>query len=289
MPAGGKPTMRSRRLGTALRRYRLAAKLDQEHAAEALDCSTAKISRIESGTSTARVAEVRYLLDLYDVDNVRTRSQLERLARESNKRGWWVDYGITDNMGDYVALETDATFIRTWHSALVPGLLQTPGYTRTLASGNPANTSPESIDQVVKTRQARRGQFTELETRFAAVVWEPAVTSPMPSATVHREQLQELLLDAGRSHVTLQILPLTSWTAARSSPPFVMLSFDDEWAPLAVGQDTHSNIAVQEDEEEIAAYGHTFDALRSAALTPEQTRRFIEKTLADIPEEDEKP
>jgi transcriptional regulator with XRE-family HTH domain len=288
MPASRKPTMRGRRLGTALKRYRLAAKLDQEHAAEALACSTAKISRIESGINSARVAEVRYLLDLYDVEDPKTRGQLEGLARESNKRGWWLDYGITDRMGDYIALETDATFIRTWHSVLIPGLMQTADYTRALAEGNPANADPEAIDQVVKTRQARRRKFEESAPHYAAVIWEPALTSPMPFHKAHREQLKELLLDTRRPNLTLQVLPVTEWVAARSSPAFTMLSFDGEWSPSAVAQDTHTNVVVLEDEEVIAAYGHTFDALRSAALTPTETRSFIQKVLADIPEEDER-
>ncbi len=41
--------MRSRRLGSALRRLREAARLDQQQAAEYIGGSKAKISRVEAG------------------------------------------------------------------------------------------------------------------------------------------------------------------------------------------------------------------------------------------------
>lgn len=289
MPTDRKPTMRGRRLGAALRQYRLAARLDQEHAAEALGCSTAKISRIETGANSARVAEVRYLLDLYEVDDLSSRHQLERLARNATKRGWWLSQPVPvpDKLGDYLALESDATFIRTWQTTLVPGLLQTADYTRALATANPTQSDENGVERVVAIRQERRKQFLASGARLAAVVWEPALTARLPSSKTHRAQLLDLLWFHQQPLITLQVLPLNEWPAATSSPPFVMLSFDGEWAPSAIVQDTHEESVVLEDEHLTTPYGHAFDALRSAALTTEQTRGFIQKLLADIPEEEE--
>ncbi|NSC21632.1 helix-turn-helix domain-containing protein [Streptomyces albus subsp. chlorinus] len=289
MPSDRKPTMRGRRLGSALRQYRLAAKLDQEHAAEALGCSTAKISRIESGANCARVAEVRYLLDLYEVKDRTTRSQLERLARSATKRGWWVNQPVPvpDKLGDYLALESDVTFIRTWQTALVPGLLQTAEYTRALTTANPAIEDEAEVDLVVSVRQERRKQFLASGARLAAVIWEPALTSSMSSPKTHRAQLLDLLWLQQQPLITLQVLPLNEWAAATNAPPFVMLSYDGEWAPSAVVQDTHQESVVLEDDHLTALYGHTFDTLRSAALTPEQSRDFIQKLITTIPQEGE--
>ncbi|MGW7518894.1 helix-turn-helix domain-containing protein [Streptomyces sp. NPDC054796] len=291
MPADRKPTMRGRRLGAALKRYRLAARLDQEHAAEALACSTAKVSRIETGVSTAKVAEVRYLLDLYEVNDQHTREQLERLARNATKRGWWPDHPVPvpDKLHDYLALEADATYLRTWQTTLIPGLLQTAEYTEALASANSTRSNTEHVEHLVAIRQERRKQFLKSGARLAAVIWEPALISRMPSPKTHRAQLLDLLWFHQQPMITLQVLPLNDWAAATSSPPFVMLSFDDEWAPSAVVQDTHEESMVLEDEHLTTPYAHTFDALRSAALTPEQSRTFIQRLITDIPEEDEVP
>ncbi|MGW0536103.1 helix-turn-helix domain-containing protein [Streptomyces sp. NPDC003032] len=289
MPAGGKATVRSRRLGATLKRLRLAARLDQEHAAEAVDCSTAKISRIESGVVSARVGDVRMLLDLYGVHDDEERYRLEKLARESNKHGWWLDYQTPTltQLGDYIALETDATYIRTWQPVFIPGLLQTPEYTRALVEANTEVTTPEAMDEIVKVRQERRRNFEESGTRFAAVIWEPAITNLMPSGKAHTEQLAHLAKMARQKNVTLQVLPLSEWAAARMSPPFVTLSFAREAAPEAVVLETLANSVILENHEDMANYAHAFEALRSAALTPDRSISFIRRTAQQIPREPE--
>ncbi|WP_247702479.1 helix-turn-helix transcriptional regulator [Streptomyces sp. F63] len=115
MPAGGRPTVRSRRLGAALRRYREAAKLEQQSAAEHIAGSITKISRLESGQVSARPGDVRLLLELYGVTDRETHLRLEQLARDSNKRGWWLDYpwAAKQEYADVITLESDATYIRT--------------------------------------------------------------------------------------------------------------------------------------------------------------------------------
>ncbi|MBO8198713.1 helix-turn-helix domain-containing protein [Streptomyces smyrnaeus] len=275
--------MRSRRLGSTLRRLREAARLDQQQAAEYIAGSKAKISRIESGQVAARPGDVRLLLELYGVQEAEVRRHLEQLARDANKRGWWLDYRVSPELSDYISLEHDATFVRTWQTVLIPGLLQTAEYTRALVEGNPSVTDSGVVEQVVKMRQERRRRFEESGARYSAVVWEPALSDPMPSREVHKQQLADLLEAIARPNVTFQVLPAAEWAAARSAPTFVMLSFDGEWAPSAVGQETHRNVAITEDEAEIAAYAHSFDQLRSVALNPTESREFIADTLDALP------
>lgn len=291
MPAGGKPTVHSRRLGHALKRLRLAARLDQEHAAEAVACSTAKISRIESGAVSARVGDVRVLLDLYGVESAEERVRLETLARNSNKRGWWLNFEFQapsmERLGDYLSLETDATYIRTWQPVFVPGLLQTPEYTRALTEANPEALGEGAAEAIATVRQERRRVFEESGARYAAVIWEPALTSPMPSALVHRAQLAHLMEMAEQPKKTIQVLPHSEWAAARVAPAFVALSYANEAAPDVIVQDTMVNSVIVDDQEDMVGYVHAFDALRSAALTPGQSVAFIRKIMNDIAVEKE--
>lgn len=287
MPAGGKPTVRSRRLGAALKRYRLAAQLDQEHAADALGCSKAKVSRVETGISGSRVGDVRVLLDLYEVEDRNVRAQLEHLARESNKRGWWLDYAgmVSEEHADLIALETDASYIRTWQPLFIPGLLQTPGYLKSLLDSSLTVYSPETVEKVVAVRQERARIIKETSgAQFAAVIWEPALTSPMPSGKVHREQLTHILNLAQRQNVTIQVLPFTEWRAAHLASHFVMFSFGPEPAPEAVAFDSTTSTVILEDLKDMAKHARIFEALRSAALSPEQSLTFLQKAIRDIPE-----
>ncbi|MFF2923000.1 helix-turn-helix domain-containing protein [Streptomyces celluloflavus] len=287
MPAGGRPTVRSRQLGAALKRYREAAKLDQQHAAEHIVGSKAKISRIETGQVSARPGDVRLMLELYGVEDRDVYRRLEQLARDSNKRGWWLNFpwAIKDEgFADFVTLETDATYIRAWQPLFIPGLLQTDDYIKALMSLSLTVHSPEMVDEAVAIRQARRKTIEESGAQFAAVIWEPALTAPMPSRKVHREQLLHIHNVAQRRNVSIQVLPVSEWQAAHLSSHFVMFNFGPEPAPQAVAYDTTTSSVLFEDPEDMATHAQIFETLRSAALTPDQSLSFIRQAMKDIPE-----
>lgn len=286
MPAGGRPTVRSRRLGTALRRYREAAKLDQQHAAEHIAGSKTKISRIEAGQVSARPGDVRLLLELYGVEDRDVYMRLEQLARDSNKRGWWLNHPWAtkkEGYADFVTLETDASYIRTWQPLFIPGLLQTDGYLKALLDLGLAVHTADETDEMVAIRQARRQTIEESGARYAAVIWEPALTAPMPSRKVHREQLFHIHNVAQRQNVSIQVLPTSEWQAAHMTSHFVMFSFGTEPGPEAVAYDTTTSTVLLEDLEDMAEHAQIFEALRSAALTPDQSLTFIRKAMKSIP------
>jgi transcriptional regulator with XRE-family HTH domain len=180
MPAGGKPTVRSRRVGSELRRLREAAGVTTAQAAEVLSCSPAKISRIENGIVSVRVVDLRILLDRYGDEDPERRAYLERLARDSNKHGWWQDYGdtIPPYYADFIGLEADASYIKTWETSIVPGLLQTPDYARAVMLANPAMISPGKLDNFISIRQERQARLEQgTDARLDAVIWEPALAT----------------------------------------------------------------------------------------------------------------
>ncbi|MFE7116826.1 helix-turn-helix domain-containing protein [Streptomyces sp. NPDC057654] len=284
--------MRSKRLGAALRRYREAAKLDQQHAAEHIVGSKTKISRIEAGQVSARPGDVRLLLELYGVEDLNVHRRLEQLARDSNKRGWWLNYPSAtkeEGYADFIALETDATYIRTWQPLFIPGLLQTDDYVKALMDLSLSTHSPEDLDEAVAIRRARRQTIEEDGAQYATVIWEPALTVPMPSPKIHREQLLHIENVAQRQNVSIQVLPLSDWKAVHLSSHFVMFSLGPEPAPEAVAYDTTTRTVIFEDLEEMAKHARIFEALRSAALTPEQSLTFIRNVMKGIPETEKEP
>ena len=91
------PVVRSRRLAAALRRLRLTSGLTIEEVAVQMECSTAKLSRIENALVTVRVQDARELLDLYGVHGSEREDLLE-LVRQAKGRAWWHAYA--DLMAD---------------------------------------------------------------------------------------------------------------------------------------------------------------------------------------------
>ncbi|MFB0618652.1 helix-turn-helix domain-containing protein [Streptomyces sp. AGS-58] len=287
MPAGGRPTVRSRRLGTALRQYRQAAKLDQLEAAEVIATSQARVSRLESGHVTARVIEVRLLLDAYGVTDPEVRDKLEDLAKHSKNRGWWLEHAahLRPDYLDHIALEDDATYIRQWQPALVPGLLQTPAYAEAVIAAGPDYVAPEVLEQLVKVREGRQVKIGEGGASYTAIFWEAAVAHPIVSAEVHREQLAAILAVAKRKNVTVQVLPFSAGVLVASIPAFSSFSFDSEPAVEAVSMENLRGTSVLEAPEDLAAYGNAYDLLRSAALAPDASARLIRDILRNTKEE----
>ncbi|MET9845733.1 Scr1 family TA system antitoxin-like transcriptional regulator, partial [Streptomyces ossamyceticus] len=189
MPAGGRPTVRSRRLGAALKRYRQAAKLDQPQAADLLGVHQTRISRIESGHVNARIVEIRVLLSAYGVDDPEVLAKLEDLAKRSKHRGWWLEHAehLRPNYLDYISLEDDATHIRVWAQVLVPGLLQTPAYAESVITAGPNYIAADLVAQLVKVREARQAKIEEGEAAYTAILWEPVILHPMVGVANHCE------------------------------------------------------------------------------------------------------
>jgi transcriptional regulator with XRE-family HTH domain len=287
MPAGGRPTVRSRRLGTALRQYRQAAKLDQPQAAEVIASSQARISRIESGHATPRVIEVRLLLDAYGVSDAKTRDKLEDLAKYSKKRGWWLEHAdsLRPDYLDHIALEDDASHIRQWQSVLVPGLLQTPAYAELIITEGPSELSSERIAELVKVRSRRQERITEGGIEYTAVLWEAVITYPLLTNAVHREQLAALLEASQRSNVTLQILPFSSGTLAAGTSAFAAFSFDPESEVEVVTMDDLMSTTILEDPDDLAVHVKTFALLQAAALSPAESAKLIRSKLRSIGED----
>ncbi|ULR52400.1 helix-turn-helix domain-containing protein [Streptomyces deccanensis] len=284
MPAGGRPTVRSRRLGAALKRYRQAAKLDQLAAAEVLGVDPARVSRIESGLVTARILEIRVLLNAYGEEDPEVRSKLEDLAKRSKHRGWWLEHAahLRPDYLDHISLEDDATYIRAWAQALVPGLLQTPAYAEAVITSGPNYVAPERVAQLVKVREARQAKIEEGGAAYTAIIWEPVIIHPLVSVGIHQEQLANILEVGRRRNVTVQVLPLSAGTLAGEISAFASFSFDAEPVVEAVTLENLRGTSILEAPEDLAAYTLAFDQLRSAALAPDASAQLIQRARERI-------
>ena len=282
MPVGGKPTVRSRRVGTELRRLREAAGVTTAQAAELLNCSPAKISRIENGIVSARVVDLRLLLDRYGDQDQEHRAYLERLARESSKRGWWQDYNdtIPPYYADFIGLETDASYIKTWEPTAVPGLLQTPEYARAVMLANPAMISPDKLDNFISIRRERQARLEQdTDVRLDVVIWEAALITTVGRDEVQRGQLSRLLELMDRPNISVQVLPLEAGDKASMSGSFVMFSLGSERSVSTVFVENLTSSQYLERDQELRGYTLVFDALRSAALSPAASATRIRQRL----------
>ncbi|WP_427920814.1 helix-turn-helix domain-containing protein [Streptomyces sp. cg40] len=287
MPVGGRPTVRSRRLGTALKTYRLAAKMDQLQAADVIAAHQTRVSRIETGHVSARPLEIRAMLEAYGVHDLEVRQKLEEMARQSKRRGWWLEHAehLRPDYVDHIALEDDATYIREWQPIMVPGLLQTPAYAEAVIADGPHYLEPERVAQLVKVRVGRQAKIEEGAASYTAILGEGVVTHPLVSVDIHLEQLSAILEIGKRKNVTVQVLPFSAGVLAGYSCAFYSFSFDEEPTVEAVAMDNLRGASVLEGAEDLAAYANAYDLLRSSALTPDASAKLIRGVLRNLKED----
>ncbi|MGX1270699.1 helix-turn-helix domain-containing protein [Streptomyces phaeoluteigriseus] len=287
MPVGGRPTVRSRRLGAALKTYRQAAKMDQVQAAEVIAAHQTRVSRIETGHVSARPLEIRAMLDAYGVRDLEVRQKLEELSRQSKRRGWWLEHAahLRPDYLDHIALEDDATYIRQWQPALVPGLLQTPTYAEAVIAAGPDYVAPEVLEQLVKVREGRQAKIGEGGASYTAILWEAVITQPLVNLDIHRQQLTAILEIGERKNVTVQVLPFSAGALAATTSAFSSFSFDSEPVVEAVTLENLRGTSVLEAPEDLTAYANMYDLLRSAALAPDASARLIRDVWRNMKEE----
>ncbi|MFF1903493.1 helix-turn-helix domain-containing protein [Kitasatospora sp. NPDC058218] len=285
MPDEARPSVRGRRLGAELRRLRSVAGKTTEDAANALRCSRAKISRIETGVSGIRQLDLSVLLDLYDITEPEYRGTLEALAQGSKKQDWWEAYRdiVAPTYIDYMVLESDARHIHHWATTLIPGLLQTEAYARAVLEAVPAVVDAERVGQLVKIRMERQVLLTRTDPpRLQAILWEPIVRCPVGGREAWRAQLGRIIDLARLPHVTVQIVPLTAGVTAGASGPFTTISFTDSPSPAAVYLETMtSSHYFIESDSELGGYGPVFESLKESALSPEGSLELIQVIAAE--------
>ncbi|MEU5694923.1 helix-turn-helix transcriptional regulator [Actinosynnema sp. NPDC020468] len=284
MTNSASPTVYKRQLGMALESMREAAGQSVDTAATTLECSVAKIRRIEAGDSAVRASELKDLLDLFGATKSE-RKHMEELGREARKRQPKTAYGVVlpDFFRKFFSLEQIAVEILLYHGELIPGQFQTPGYARALIEANPAHTDDEEIDLLIQARQARQGRVTQAgdPQRHHVVLHESAIRTVVGSPEVMKDQLLHLRKLASLPHVTLQVIPFSAGAHAASGLPFILLRFQDNVRNV-VYLENLTTAASLDEPTHVAQYEMAFRHVVGAALSPSKTSSLLATVAGEL-------
>ncbi|WP_436736933.1 DUF5753 domain-containing protein [Streptomyces sp. BBFR102] len=278
------PTVRRRRLGAKMRGLRGDLTLDHVVEASGGRFNVAKLSRLETAKSAAKQKDVEDLLDLYarlgrKVD-AELRSALVTLSREGAKRGWWHSYRgvLTPVYEDLISLEAEASTIRTWQVATVPGLLQTAEYAgETITSTAMSSAIADRVSALVEIRLARQSVLTNrLEPlNLWAIISETALHTRTAEPAVMREQLSRLGRMASLPNVTIQVMPSETPPHVGQTGSFTILGFGGHSDLDVVHLESLTNALYVEDGPQVATYAEAFERLRAAAHPAERSLDLI--------------
>jgi transcriptional regulator with XRE-family HTH domain len=280
------PTLLKMLVGVQLAGLREDAGYSQEQAARELGFSPAKLSRIESGKGRRPPAEkdVRALLELYGTEEYEA-SVLLKLLQRAGEPGWWQCYDkrlMPEWFERLVGLQEAAATIRTFEIQYVPGLLQTPEYTRAVVErGLPTATAHEVRRRVeLRTRRAQLLLRPDAP-QLWAVIDESVLLRVLGSRAVMREQLAHLIDMARRPNVTVQIVPLDVTNASAPAIPITYLRFGGLDLPDVVYLEHIRSANFLEDRDETEEYRIALDRLADEALTPSQSLELLRTTMEE--------
>ncbi len=283
MPSVKPSTVLGRQLGDELKRFREAAGVSMVEAAETLDCTKGKISRLENGHVPVRTPDLNALMHRYAVEDTETRERLNALARRANRRrrdGWWHQYSsvLGDAYRDQIELEAICDRVRTYEVQLVPGLLQTAEYGRAVTVASRAWQTPEEIDQFVTVRLARQQRLSdEAPLEFWAVLAEGVLRQHVGGPAVMSAQLKHMAAMAELPNVTIQILPFARGAHSGMFGPYLVLSFPQVTSLDLVLTETPTGNVWMEREPEVAYYRELFNDARTSALPPTESLALIRR------------
>jgi transcriptional regulator with XRE-family HTH domain len=257
-----------------LRRLREAAGVTIDAVAERLECSSSKISRIETGHSGATPRDVRDMLAVYGVSGPPA-EELVQVAREARQKGWWHLYGMVLTTA-YVGLEAAASSIRAYEAQVVPGLLQVEDYARAMICKARPDMTQAEVDRRVHVRSARQSLLTQADPLNLWVVLDEAVfRRPVGGSAVMRRQVDHLGRMAQMPNVRLQVLPFAAGAHAGMDGSFGILKYEDPGDPdLAFAENAAGGLFLEKDDE-LQRYNAIFEQLQATALSPEASMAFL--------------
>ncbi|MFI6453893.1 helix-turn-helix domain-containing protein [Streptosporangium amethystogenes] len=263
-----------------LRQLRERSGLSREQVAEVTEINRATLYRIETAQAKPQVRTLRALLDVYGVTE-RHRDDLVGILKLAGEESWLhaPSESLPDQYATYIGFEQEARAVLDYQSSFVPGLLQTAAYARAAIPGGALELPTEEIETRVTARMARQSERDSPLT-IKVIIDEAALRRRVGSPEIMREQLQRLLDESERPHVTLQVIPFAAGVHPGMQGSFVILQFA-EGAHDVVYIEASVRDLFLESESDVTRYNRVFEKLRSMASSPDESRDLITRILAD--------
>ncbi|MFI6050682.1 helix-turn-helix domain-containing protein [Streptomyces violascens] len=280
-------TVLGRRLGGELLRLRDAAGKTQQQAAQVISATNSKIVKMERGWVPMRDPDIRALCEFYALDDPKATGRLLELAKLDRERrkakGWWQHSPQAGALSEYVAMEDVATRVQAWQQSLIPGLLQTARYTRSLGVSEGAWEDPDLIERWVAIKQKRQERLLGPNPlQLYAVIWEAALRQLVGGPETMRAQLGHLLDVAQLPNVSLQILPFHAGGHPCMAGAFNIVSFAEAGAVDVVHMDSLGSTVWAEDQTESAVYSAFFDRTARLSLAQVDSVALIDSIRKEL-------
>jgi transcriptional regulator with XRE-family HTH domain len=271
-----------RQLLAELRQLRPPEVVTQRQVADALDWSPSKVTRIENGSVSISVTDLRALLAFYGVTDAGTVDGLVDLARRSRRaRSAFATFGdlFSPEALRFFDYERSASWIGSIELLVMPGLLQTCDYARAVMSVH--DVGVDKAERFVRSREVRQQLLDRPEPpELSFIVDESVLLRAIGGRAVMRAQLEHLVAVAARPRVTVRVIPLALGEHVGLRGPFVLLRFSGSHDPDVVYIEQRRGDAIFQDEVEVTGnHRRLFDELEKRATSPDDLAAYVERAI----------
>ncbi|TDB76856.1 helix-turn-helix transcriptional regulator [Micromonospora sp. KC723] len=252
-----------------LRLLRATLGLSQEDFGRTIGYSASHVSSVETGGRPPTIDYVMAVDRAHDPASDRQKGgRFTRMLRELSK----VD---PEWLREWIGLEREATLLRWYEPAYVPGLLQTEAYARaTLADGL---LLPNEIEQRVASRLERQAIVTrDAPTPLVAVLDVMVLRRQINGhASVMREQIDHLVKMAELPHVQILVVTDDAGVYPGLQGGFILATLGD--GSVAAHLDHQVRAQVVNGADDLATLQRTWESIRGEALPRRQSLDLIKE------------
>jgi transcriptional regulator with XRE-family HTH domain len=272
--AGRKPRDVSRRaawefFGAELKRRREAAGLTQEELGTRVFVSGGYIGQFEQAIRKPQLDVAQRIDEVLQTDGFFERTW-RKLIKDRRFAEWFE--GVLE-------LERLATKISEFAPMIVPGLLQTAAYARTIMLTN-LRATEEFIEEKVHARLDRAHIIKHATwPLYWGVLHEAVLRVPVGGPAVMAEELEHIAQLARERRIQVQILPFAAGAYPSMGKMLTLMEFEDA-PPTAYTEGVLSGNLL-DDPAVVKTAQESYDQIRAAALSPEASLALIESMAED--------
>lgn len=248
-----------------LRLFRAGLGLSQDDFGRGIGYSGSHVSSVETG-GRPPTKEYMRAVDAHHETSGRFQRMLERLAQLDAEPAW---------LREWIEFEREATTLRWFELAYVPGLLQTERYARaTLAGGR---FDVEDIDRIVASRLERQAILQRPRPpQLIAVLDEAVLRRPvLDQPGLMAEQCEHLAQLATAEHIQVHIVPADAGMYLGLAGQFIIAELPD--GTRVAHADNQLTAQIVDAMTDIAKLAKTWEIVRNEVLPRRQSIELIKE------------
>jgi transcriptional regulator with XRE-family HTH domain len=267
-------TARRRELGSELRILRKRHNMSGHQLGRRLEWPPSSISRLETGVRPLPVTDVATFLGTIGA-TAEERARLLKLAELKDDSYWVRPYfgQLADPMKSLILQESLAESIVSYEPLVIPGLLQTEPYVRTVFENFGRHTR-DRVDFLVNARLDRQTLLSRWKPPHCTFfIHERALRTVVGNAQVMHEQLLNLVLSSNMSRCCIRIIPDSVPSLRTFASPFFVMEFGDH--PAVVYTDTYAAGIFIDDRTGVEEFYLIAASLEQHALNEGNSRQWL--------------